>query len=81
MSRIVDRRVEVVCGPDGRPSRFGRGKKNQERVRRVLDAWKETGRWWAGETEKIFYRVETETGGVYELYTDRQDWYLYKIYD
>jgi hypothetical protein len=81
MSRIVDRRVEVVCGPDGRPSRFGRGKKNQERVCRVLDAWKETGRWWAGETEKIFYRVETETGGVYELYTDRQDWYLYKIYD
>ncbi|MBE0466549.1 MAG: hypothetical protein IBX71_04905 [Candidatus Desulforudis sp.] len=80
MPRIVDRRADVAADPEGRPRSFGWGR-GKRRVRRILDAWKETGRWWAGETEKIFYRVETESGGVYELYTDRQDWYLYKIYD
>jgi hypothetical protein len=80
MPRIVDRPVAVVTDSGGRPAGFcwERGKR---RVVRIEDVWKEAGRWWAGETEKIFYRVEAESGGVYELYADQGEWYLYKIYD
>ena len=46
---------EIVVQLDGRA-----------RQARILDWWRETGRWWEGEQEKEFLRVEA--GGVYVLY-------------
>ena len=81
MPRIIDRPVTVAADlARGCPRSFC-WRCREYRIARVQDVWKETGRWWAGENEKVFYRVETETGGVYELYTDQERWYLYKIYD
>ncbi|MCX7598340.1 MAG: hypothetical protein N2512_05670 [Armatimonadetes bacterium] len=34
-------------------------------IRQILDRWRETGRWWEGEQEKEFLRVEAD--GVYVL--------------
>ncbi|RJX20100.1 MAG: hypothetical protein C4570_04365 [Ammonifex sp.] len=52
-------------------------------VRAILEAWKDTGRWWEGEPPKLFFRVETADGGLWEVYLDTADesWHLYKVYD
>ncbi|BAD40872.1 DUF6504 family protein [Symbiobacterium thermophilum] len=82
MSRILNRPVDVTTGPDGRPAAF-RFAGGRERVCAVLDTWMETGRWWEQEPELIAYRVETESGGVFELnfIPREQRWLLYKAYD
>ena len=51
-----------------------------KRVRRILNAWRETGYWWEGEHEKDFYRVECDAG-QYDIYRDREtgEWFLYRI--
>lgn len=48
-----------------------------------MERWKDTGRWWEGEAPKLFYRVETVGGGLWEIFLDTAEhrWYLYKIYD
>jgi hypothetical protein len=53
------------------------------RVREIRDYWRDTGRWWAGEPEKHFYRVLAGDGGVYEIFYQPADgsWFLYRIYD
>lgn len=52
-------------------------------VRTVLERWKDTGRWWEGESVKLFFRVETADGGFWEIYLDTgtQMWHLYRVYD
>lgn len=65
------------CGPPG--GRAGR----VLRAAAVLDEWRETGRWWAGEGEKRVYRLLMEGGGVWEVEQDEASgrWFLYKVYD
>lgn len=52
-------------------------------VDHVLEIWKDTGTWWDGESEKIFYRIAAGSGSMYELYRDTGShiWFLYRIYD
>jgi len=74
-------RVEVVA-KDGVPCVFKwRGRRYL--VRKVLEKWKDTGRWWEGEAAKLFFRVETAGGGLWEVYLDtaRCEWQLYRVYD
>lgn len=82
MARIIDRPVEVVGRAGRRPERF-RWNRRWYQVTGVPDFWKETGRWWAGESEKTFLRVQTAGGGVFEIYREAAsgEWHLYKIYD
>lgn len=53
------------------------------RVLQVLERWRDTGCWWAGEAAKLFWRLETVGGGLWEVYwdTEQDRWYLYRIYD
>ena len=37
-------------------------KKSVIEITEIADAWKETGRWWAEETECNFYLVDTMQG-------------------
>lgn len=50
---------------------------------RVLDAWEDVGAWWAGEGEKVFFRVELRSGPLMELYRDTATggWQVYRVYD
>lgn len=58
-------------------------------VREVVDVWRDTGEWWEGEEEKIFFRIgalpvrEDGPPVLCEIYTDRRAdvWVLYVVYD
>jgi len=83
MSRLVDRPVEgLETGPGGRPRRF-RALGRSWTVARVVEVWKDTGCWWAGEGEKVFFRLETACGRLVELYRDLDagKWFIYRVYD
>lgn len=62
--KVFRRPIEVRFS-DGRPVGL-RLNGHWCRVRRVLDLWRETGRWWEGEKEKQFLRVEA--GGIHVIY-------------
>jgi len=62
--KVFRRPIEVRFS-DGRPVGV-RLNGHWRQVRRVLDLWRETGRWWEGEKEKQFLRVEA--GGVHVIY-------------
>lgn len=53
------------------------------RIARIIDRWRYVGRWWVGEGEWRFIKVETTDGGLFELYFDvaADEWRLYRIYD
>lgn len=52
------------------------------RVVRVLEEWCDTGEWWKGESEKRFYRLESDLS-VFEVYYEpgSRAWRVYKVYD
>lgn len=83
MSRYYrNRPLAVICSDKGLPG-FIRDAGRVLAVERILEQWRDTGRWWEGESEKAFFRLRLEEGGVREIYQDLADgaWYLYKSYD
>jgi len=79
--RLIDQPIQVSTR-DGGPAVF-RWRGQTYRVARVIDRWSYMGRWWMGEGEWRFWRVETTGGGEFELLYDVQaeQWRLYRIYD
>ena len=77
MSRLVDRPVPVGAAATGEPLSL-----NGETVL-ILEAWRESGRWWLGEPERDFFRVQTRRGGLYEIARERGTgaWRLVRIFD
>lgn len=67
---------------NGAPRFFWR-RGRRHAVLQVLERWRDTGRWWEGEAPKLFFRLETAGGGLWEIYLDTAEdrWYLYKMYD
>jgi hypothetical protein len=53
------------------------------RVITLLECWHDTGCWWEGESEKVFYRLALEDCSIREIFYDlaEKQWYLYKTYD
>ena len=74
--------VQVKCGADEAPLQL-QYKEQSWQVAALLECWQDTGRWWAGESEKSFYRLVLEDQSVREVFYDQdeQRWYLYKTYD
>lgn len=82
MSKLIDRPIpRPMLGRERQPLLFTwRGQ--QYRVREVLDTWRDIGAWWEGEAEREYWRVETEDGGVWELWRNASgQWGLYRVYD
>jgi len=52
-------------------------------VDKTMEAWKDTGCWWEGESEKAFYRLLCHDGSIREIFMDllSEKWFLYKTYD
>ena len=53
------------------------------RVSAIRECWRLLGAWWDGEGERTFFRVQTDTGGVFELAYDHihQSWLLDRVED
>lgn len=79
MSKIIDQPVLVITDRDV-PKRFFWFKR-WVKVSEIMDAWKEVGRWWEEDQEKTFFRVVSVEGGIYEVYSEKRRWNLYKVYD
>lgn len=83
MVKLIDRPLDQVSiGRSGRPHRFAWSGRSFV-VNRTTEVWKDTGRWWEGEGEKTFFRLETVGGQLVELYRDHQSgvWFIYRVYD
>jgi len=81
MTRLIECSIQVVSGPGGAPRAFT-WQNRRRRVADILDTWLDTGRWWEGEPEKQFFRVEAHGGGLFELYRGADGrWCLYRVYD
>lgn len=80
MSKLIDRPLWIKT-KGGLPFRFSIGGRHLQ-VEQILDHWRETGRWWEGEEEREFFRVEAGEGG-YIVYLNRATgrWFLYKVLD
>lgn len=79
MSKIIDTPVLLVTERE-RPRKFFWFKR-WVNVAKIMDEWKETGRWWDGDQEKTFFRILSPEGSIYELYGQERRWNLYKVYD
>jgi hypothetical protein len=80
---VVSVRDPVFPPEDPRPDTFTYHRQ-RIRVARVLEHWREAGRWWEQEPESVCWRVEAVDGGVYELLMYRTvppRWMLMAIYD
>jgi len=51
-----------------------------QQVASIVDYWRETGRWWAGESSRDFFLVETK-GGVFVLSHSPSGWRIEKSVD
>jgi isoleucyl-tRNA synthetase len=82
MSKLQHQAVQVSCNNQGLPLRLQKGQQTAQ-VEQVLDCWRDTGCWWEGESEKLFYRLSLDNQAIVEIYWDHrsQVWMLYKIYD
>ncbi len=80
MARIIDKQISVK--EKAKTPVMWTWRNRRHRVEQVLDLWRETGRWWAGESEKTFYRIAAGSM-VAEIYRDEESgtWFLYRIYD
>lgn len=83
MSRILDQPIDVNCLPGKNQPHSFYWQGRSYRITRLEDYWKDTGAWWREEEEKLFFRVATADGGLFELYLTpvHKSWRLYKIYD
>lgn len=74
--------LKVQCDAPGFPRQI-EYKCSSLRISKVMEVWKDTGCWWEGESEKVFYRLLCHDGSVREIFLDflSGQWFLYKTYD
>jgi len=79
MAKTIDQPILVMV-EKGNPKRFF-WIKHWVNVWKIVDKWTDVGRWWDNEEEKSFFRVLSPEGGMYEIYSDKKRWNLYRVYD
>ncbi|MEW6082748.1 MAG: DUF6504 family protein [Bacillota bacterium] len=75
----MSRRVRVKAAGDNPRSILWKGRWHP--VVDIMELWRDTGEWWQGETEKLFYRLRLSDGSLLEIYRAGEEWFLYKVYD
>ncbi len=76
------RPLDAVQVRHGQPARFcWRGR--WYTVKQSLDSWHEINRWWLGESEMMWWRLESTDRGVWEIgwRPSAATWWLGRIWD
>ncbi len=82
MGKLVNKPINVEYDQDTGPlSLVHEG--SSFPIIQVVESWTDTGAWWEGETEKIFFRLQLKDHGLCEIYCENgyEKWVLYKVYD
>lgn len=82
MGSNTTKNLSVALGKNHNPQAF-RWRERMYRVSEVQECWRLIGAWWDGEGERTFFRVRTDSGGIYELCYDHEkgDWSLGGVRD
>lgn len=82
MTRLVEQPIQPPVLDAQKAPRHFRWAGQSYRVTAVLDCWRDVGAWWEAEPEKTFWRVETQEGGILELWQDAAGrWAVYRVWD
>jgi hypothetical protein len=79
MTRLYFERIEVSVEED-QPKDFTWRRKIHP-VTTILKRWVVRVDWWRQEVIRRYYKVECENLGIYEIYQERDGWYLERLYD
>jgi len=74
--------VEIELDMKHRPVGFvWQGRKY--RVRSIQECWRLMGAWWNNQGEQTYFRVQADSGGVYELCFDHaaSKWKMHNVCD
>jgi len=79
----MNRAIQIVLDSRRRAPAAFRWRGRLHRVIAVQECWRLVGAWWDGEGERTFFRVLTESGGIFDLCYDhgRQIWLLARVED
>lgn len=83
MSRLYHRPIRVWCEPEGGlPQRF-LWRRRLYSVKAVYATWKLAQEWWRKEVRRMYFRVETDRGGPYDIFLElgSGQWFLERVYD
>lgn len=74
--------VQVELDKKNRPASFT-WQDRIYRVKVVQECWRFMGAWWDNQGEQTFFRIQTDTGGIYELCFDHMssEWKMHSICD
>lgn len=79
MTRLYFEPIDVTV-TDGQPRSF-RWRRQPHTVTAVLKRWIVRVDWWRHEISRQYYKVECEGLGTYEIYREREGWFLERLYD
>lgn len=74
--------IAVEADEQGVPLRFD-WRNRRHSVQRVANCWRADVGWWSGRTWREYFRLQTDTGCLVEIYVDllAGQWYLQRLYD
>ena len=79
MTRLYFEPITVECEGD-RPRAFT-WRRRVHRITSILRRWIVQADWWRQEISRQYYKVECENLGTYEIYRERDRWFLERLYD
>ncbi len=80
--RFLNTPIDVDLDQRGNP-RLIHWRRGRYQVREINEVWITRGRWWAGEEERLFMRVETDRAQlvIYRRGRGGTEWCLYQMID
>lgn len=79
MTRLYFDPITVECR-DGQPRTFV-WRRTIHQVSTIAKRWVVRVEWWRQEVIRQYYQVECEGCGLYEIYRERDSWFLERLYD
>ena len=79
MTRLYFEPIAVDC--EGDEPRSFTWRRRGHRVTAVLKHWVVRVDWWRQEIARQYYKVQCEDMGTYEIYQERDRWFLERLYD